>query len=75
MGHKRIKIEDADAKNFEYKDGDTTIYDQESLYKHISNEGKITITMNYDTNKRSATSKVNNKNTYFKDSIKELQNS
>ena len=73
MGHKRIKVEDADPKNFEYKDGDTTIYDQDSLYKLINNEGKIRISMNYETNERSATSKVNNKETYFKNLTVELQ--
>lgn len=72
MGHKRVKLDEADTKVFEYSENDSTIYDQASLYEHIRSEAKIKITSNLLNSKRSVHSNVNNNDNFFQKITEEL---
>lgn len=72
LGHKRVKISEADPKVFEFTDADNTIFDQDSLLEHLSNEAQIKITSNVENGERTIESKVTNKDSYFLKITEEL---
>lgn len=74
QGHKRVKITEAEPKQLEYNESESTIYDQESLLEYISTDAKVKITHYPETNKRVYKSKVTNNETFFQRLTNDLEN-
>ena len=66
--------QEAEPKQLEYNESESTIYDQESLLEYISTDAKVKITHYPETNKRVYKSKVTNNETFFQRLTNDLEN-